>query len=97
MPQQPAPRQARDGPARILIVEDEAIVAFVLSECALSMGFEVEVLADGLQAMERLRRGDVDVAILDLGIPGLSGDHLARQAREQDPRLTIVLVAGPPG
>ena len=47
--------------------------------------------------MERLRRGDVDVAILDLGIPGLSGDHLARQAREQDPRLTIVLVAGPPG
>ncbi len=36
----------------------------------------------------------MDVAVLDLGIPGLSGDNVARQARERDPRLTTVLMTG---
>ena len=82
---------------RIMIVEDETIVATILSECIRPLGYEVEVIVDGLQALERLSRGDVDVAVLDLGIPGLSGDNVARQARERDPRLTTVLMTVPMG
>jgi PAS domain S-box-containing protein len=89
-----APRAAGNGTVRIMIVEDETIVATILSECVRPLGYEVEVIADGLQALERLSRGDVDVAVLDLGIPGLSGDNVARQARERDPRLTTVLMTG---
>jgi PAS domain S-box-containing protein len=82
------------GSARILVAEDEAIVAMVLSDTAQSLGYEVEVFGDGAEALKRLSRGDVDVAVLDLGIPGLSGDEVARQAREHNSRLTTVLMTG---
>ena len=82
------------GVARILIAEDEAIVALVLADCARAMGHEVEVVHDGVLALDRLRGGAVDVAILDLGIPGCAGDVVASQAREQDRRLTTVLMTG---
>jgi len=80
--------------ARILIAEDEAIVALVLADCARATGHEVEVVHDGVLALDRLRRGVVDVAIIDPGIPGCAGDVVASQAREQDARLTTVLMTG---
>lgn len=82
------------GGARILIAEDEAIVAMVLADCARELGHEVEVVADGAQALQRLDLGGVDVAVLDLGIPELSGDEVARRAREQQVDLTTVLMTG---
>ena len=94
--QEESPPPAEEGAARvrILIAEDEVIVAMVLADCARKMGHHVVVVDDGGLALTRLSGGDVDVAILDLGIPVAPGDEVARQARAQDPRLTTVLMSG---
>ena len=90
----PIDSRADAAAVKILIAEDEAIVALVLADCARAMGHEVEVVGDGVQALDRLLGEAVDVAMLDLGIPGCSGDEVARQVREQDTRLTMVLMTG---
>jgi DNA-binding response OmpR family regulator len=41
----------------------------VLADYVRSQGHNVDIVGDGAEALERLSRGDVDVAILDLGIP----------------------------
>jgi PAS domain S-box-containing protein len=65
-----APQPSGEARAtQILIAEDEAIVAMVLADYVRSQGHNVDIVGVGAEALERLSRGDVDVAILDLGIP----------------------------
>lgn len=78
---------------RILIVEDEGIVAMVLDDCVRRLDCIPHVVHRGDVALEQLRSGRYGVAILDLGIPGLSGDEVARQARDER-KLTTVLMTG---
>ncbi|MBT4100014.1 MAG: PAS domain-containing protein [Gemmatimonadetes bacterium] len=78
---------------RILIAEDEGIVAMVLEDCVRRLGYHPDVIDRGDLALERLRSGRYGVAILDLGIPGLTGDEVARQAK-LDCDLTTVLMTG---
>ncbi len=78
---------------RILIAEDEGIVAMVLEDCVRRLGYHPDVIDRGDLALERLRSGRYGVAILDLGIPGISGDEVARLAKLEH-RLTTVLMTG---
>ena len=81
------------GP-RILIAEDESIVAMVMADSITALGYDVEVVDAGDVAWERLRGGGYDIALLDLGIPGLTGDEVAERARAADPALCTVLMTG---
>lgn len=49
---------------------------------------------DGPAAAVAFDAGHFDVAIIDLGLPGLPGDELARQLRQVDPVLVTVLISG---
>ena len=94
-PDASAPQLSGEARAtQILIAEDEAIVAMVLADYVRSEGHNVDIVGDGAEALEQLSRGDVDVAILDLGIPRYKGDEVALQVREQNPNLTTVLMTG---
>ncbi|MCC7263990.1 MAG: response regulator [Candidatus Latescibacteria bacterium] len=91
-----APPPVRPGdsrPGRVLVVEDQPGVSGVLAE-ALSAKHQVQVFADGRQVLEQFRAGSYEVAIIDLGLPGLSGDQVARRIREQDPAIGMVLFTG---
>jgi CheY-like chemotaxis protein len=44
--------------------------------------------------VEQFGSGGFDVAIIDMGLPGLPGDQLARRLRELDPSLVTVLITG---
>lgn len=88
---------SRDGnhdTTRILIAEDEAIVAMVLADSVRKLGHHVDVVDNGKRALQQLRDSSYDVAILDLGLPGLPGNEVAEQARQKRPRLTTVLMTG---
>ena len=50
--------------------------------------------ATGRQALEEFSSGKYDVAILDLGMPGLPGDQVARRLQQVDPVLARVLFSG---
>jgi two-component system response regulator AtoC len=66
---------------QLLVVEDEPAIRQVVSATLRKAGYAVDQAGDGETAMERLSRGDVDIALCDIKLPGLSGIELLRQAR----------------
>ncbi len=81
-------------PARILVVEDDRVIAEVLQSYLSSAGHEVEWCADGTTAATRWVRQPPDLIVLDLMLPGLSGlELLRRHRRSGHPAPVLVLSA----
>jgi PAS domain S-box-containing protein len=78
---------AAAGGGRALIVEDEADVAETLRELLQREGFEVEVASDGGSALMAIDRGDYDLILSDLRMPGVSGPDLHARLAETRPHL----------
>ncbi|MEY3234964.1 MAG: hypothetical protein RL230_2235 [Pseudomonadota bacterium] len=82
--------------ARVLVVDDDPILReFAISHLT-SPSMEVCVAEDGLIALEALRKGDFDVALVDLDMPNLNGFELM-EAMARDPRLMgvpVVVITG---
>src|SRR5579862_6425022 len=68
---------------RILIVEDDALVADVYSEKLRTEGLVVDVAADGKTGLEMFRNQKVDLVLLDLLLPGIDGVELLKQIRSE--------------
>ncbi|MDH5823519.1 ATP-binding protein [Luteimonas sp. RD2P54] len=68
---------------RVLLVEDDAIVAEVIAGLLRVQGHEVTHAAHGLAALTEVAGGDFSLALLDLDLPGIDGLALARQLRDQ--------------
>lgn len=80
--------------ARILLVEDDMVIAEVLLAYLGDAGHEVEWCRDGTTAATVWQRWSPDLVVLDLMLPGLSGlELLRRRRREADPAPVIVLSA----
>ncbi|MBR2208477.1 MAG: response regulator transcription factor [Synergistaceae bacterium] len=77
---------------KILIVEDEASIAEVVSAFAKREGYETVVAADGLEALEIFERDDIDLVILDLMLPKLNGEEVCRRIREKSSSLPIIML-----
>lgn len=77
----------------ILVVEDEASIAEVVSLYLKRAGYEVQIAADGKQAMMLLERQIPDFVILDLMLPGVDGFSLTRWLRERSDVPIIMLTA----
>jgi len=72
---------------------DEDSVLEVLQE-TLSDKFQLVTFPDAEQALEAFEAGVYDAALLDLRLPGMTGDELARKIREKDSNLVTVLMTG---
>ena len=77
-PEQPAPAAAGK---RILLVDDNADAAETLGLLLTAHGHEVEVFNDPLTALEAAARIQPDIAVLDIGLPGMDGYELAVRLR----------------
>jgi CheY-like chemotaxis protein len=86
---------------RVLIAEDEALIALSVSDLLEAEGHVVELAFDGPEALGRARAmgAALDVLVTDLNMPGLSGEDLIRALRAERPGLPVVVVTGspPPG
>jgi DNA-binding response OmpR family regulator len=67
--------------ARILIVEDETNIAESLSFILRRADFDVDTVADGAEALDRLRRERFGAIILDIMLPGMNGFDVLRAVR----------------
>jgi DNA-binding response OmpR family regulator len=65
---------------RILVVEDESVLADAIAEGLRTEAFAVDVALDGAAALERLSVNEYDVMILDRDLPRVHGDDVCRQA-----------------
>jgi DNA-binding response OmpR family regulator len=84
----------RNGPVRILIVEDQRILADAIAEGLRREAMAVDVVYDGDDASQRLAVNDYDVVVLDRDLPGMSGDELCRSlVRSSSPTRVLMLTA----
>lgn len=78
---------------RVLVVDDEAPLARLVSAYLERDGFAVEMAADGTLAVESVRRWDPAVVVLDLGLPGMDGIEVCRAVRAFSDCYIVMLTA----
>jgi two-component system, sensor histidine kinase len=75
----------------IMIVEDNADARDVLRVLLELEGHEVEAVEDGQAALELTRTNDPDIALVDIGLPGIDGYEVARRLRARHPRRPLLI------
>src|SRR5438876_194964 len=77
---------------RILVVEDNADLAYGLRNNLEIEGYDVDVVEDGTQGLARARSGGPDLIILDLMLPGMDGYRVLRALRDEGRRMPILIL-----
>jgi DNA-binding response OmpR family regulator len=78
---------------RIVVVEDEPIIAAAVADRLRADGYDVSVAADGPGGVELCRQVEPDLVILDLMLPGFDGYEVCRQVQAERPVLVLMLTA----
>lgn len=80
----------------ILVVEDDDVVRMLTTEVLEEFGYQVLSAEDAEQALRTLAAADtrIDLLLTDVGLPGMSGPELARQALTLRPELAILFASG---
>lgn len=79
---------------KILVVEDDLTVRETLQHTFTSRGYEVDLVGDGKAAIQSFMSSPPAAVVLDLQLPGLSGEEVCRQIKSASPALpTIILTA----
>lgn len=83
---------------RVLVVDDEPTPRAELCRMVRGIGYEVHAAADGREALRYLHQhpGEIRLLVTDLLLPLMDGGELAERARDLEPGLRIVLMAGAP-
>jgi len=76
---------------RILVVDDEPQIRRVMRMTLTGEGYEVEDARTGEEALEKLRAGRYDLALLDWNLPGMGGLETCRQVRASSDMAIIML------
>jgi DNA-binding response OmpR family regulator len=77
---------------RILIVEDDRRLAHQLKKGMEELGYAVAVASEGTEGLEAARRGEFDVLVLDVMLPGLDGFSIVRRLRAAKRATPILLL-----
>jgi two-component system, OmpR family, response regulator PhoP len=77
---------------RLLVIEDDATLRQSLAAKLADSGFAVEQAADGKEGLYFALEYPIDLAIVDLGLPGLSGLEIIREAREKGKTFPILIL-----
>ncbi|GMO50215.1 MAG: sigma-54 dependent transcriptional regulator [Termitinemataceae bacterium] len=79
---------------KLLIVDDEKGIREGLAESLVSDGYIVETAKDGNEGWERFAKGDIDLVITDLRMPGLSGEELLKRIKTESPGVPVIVLTG---
>ena len=78
--------------ARVLVVDDEESIRDVLKQALADDGQQVSVASSGQQALDALSQSDIEVMLLDIRMPGLSGLDVLRKAHDRWPDTSVIIV-----
>lgn len=79
--------------AKILVIEDEIKIQQIIEAYLKKEGYEVYTAADGLYGLEQAKKLKPDLIVLDLMLPGLSGEQLLTEVRQVSDVSVIILSA----
>lgn len=77
---------------RILLVDDEETIRYVLRESLISEGYNVDIAEDAFQALEHFKLASYDLIITDIKMKGMNGIQLIRELKRSDSDLKIIII-----
>lgn len=77
---------------RVLIVDDEANMRWILKEALAAVGYEVEVATGGQEALSEMGRRPADLVLLDLKLKGMDGLTTLRRLMERWPDTVVIIL-----
>jgi DNA-binding response OmpR family regulator len=78
----------------VLVVDDDRALRLAITALLQAAGYRTDQAGDGPEALEKLRQQPVDLMLLDIGLPGMSGLDVLAQAREtQSPPRVVMMTA----
>lgn len=88
----PALRRLDGSPVRVLVVDDEANIAELLSMALRYEGWEVRTAGTGLEAVRAAREFKPDAVALDMMLPDFDGMEVLRKMRQDDPNIPVLFL-----
>lgn len=93
------PSSAKQGSGcrgTVLIVENEQFMLGLIERVFSQHGYQVLVAADGEEAIEvyRLHKLDIDVVLLDVGLPKVNGVDVLYKMKSENPHVRVIIVSG---
>jgi CheY-like chemotaxis protein len=87
---------AAHGHETVMVVDDEPGLRALAKQGLMGCGFDVLTVESGEQALEILRKGSphIDIVLLDLTLPGISGEKVLRSIRSFMPTLPVIIASG---
>jgi len=85
-------RRADGNPVRVLVVDDEPVLAELVSMALRYEGWDISTAGDGATAVALARDNPPDVVVLDVMLPDMSGLEVLRTLRAQIPGLPLLLL-----
>jgi nitrogen-specific signal transduction histidine kinase/CheY-like chemotaxis protein len=84
-----------DGKEHVLVVDDEAIVCQVVADILKMHGYKAVCASSGDEALNILRtsKDKIDMALLDLVMPGMGGEEVFHAMQKLDPKLPVLLTS----
>ena len=92
----PSSNQRATSRGTILVVEDEQLMLRLLKRTFSQQGYAVLTAADGEEAIEvyRSHKEEIDVVLLDIGLPKISGANVFLKMKEEKPDVRVVIASG---
>jgi len=82
--------------AKILVVEDEAVVRESYLRSLAGINYSVRTALDGEEALRLMKEEPFDVVLVDIRMPGMDGIALLREIKECWPEIEVVVITGYP-
>lgn len=81
---------------KILLVDDDREFVNLFSSIIESEGYIVEAAFSGKEALDKFKKLEFDLIILDIKLPDMNGGKVAKQVRDKDKKIIIIIVTGFP-
>ncbi len=85
---------SNEKPIKLLLVDDEVDFLKSLSERLSLRDFDVTTATDGEQAIKAAKKGQFDVAILDLRMPGMEGTEVLKVLKDKHKWIEVIMLTG---
>jgi len=84
----------RSRSRRVLLVEDESLVAMMAAQKLSQLGFEVVEASSAREALDHASASEFQIAVVDLGLPDRPGEELIADLTALRPDLPVVVASG---
>ncbi len=80
--------------AKVLVVDDEAVITRGLCRIFEDMGYQAEASESGFGAIEKLQKSSFDIVITDLKMPGMDGIEVLKAIKTLQPDVPVIIITG---